>query len=755
MHLKRFFLPVALALCASLAGCSMWRHGLHDAQTTYQEGRVEEALTQLQKLIGQEPNQPELRAAYLRMREAAVNAWLTQADAAAREDTDAARDRSSLIYQRVLAIDAGNARAQEGLKSFELGARHTALLEEARAAMARKDDGVAQDRLQALLTENPDHAAARDMQRELKDRNRKPTALPQLAAALQKTVSVEYRDATIKQVFETFSRSTGLNFVFDKDVRTEQRTTVFLKNVTAREAIDSVLLTNQLEQRALDRNTILIYPNTPAKHKDYQSQTVRGFFLTNAEAEQVATTIKTILKTRDLIVDKKQNLLIMRDSPEAIRLAEKLVALHDLQEPEAMLEVEILEVNRGRLTELGVKLPEQLSLEPLGNAGGPLLLSDLRQLSSSGVKATISPLQVNARGVDTDINLLANPRIRVRNRDTAKILIGDKVPNITSTSTSTGFVAENIQYLDVGLKLEVTPVISINGEISIKVMLEVSNINNQIQTSSGTLAYQIGTRTASTTLRLKDGENQILAGLINDEDRRTARKLPGMGDLPLLGRLFSSHLQEGKKSEIILSITPRLIRNIRRPELAALEFEAGTENSHRVSSPSAAPTASPTQTAPDKPGTTEARDAAAAKALRWRAPPQVKVGDVFTAQLMAPPLDEPLLGLAYTLRFDPAQVEVMTVTEGEYLKQGGATTQFSHRVDRSTGQVFITNLRNGLPNAESATAGEGGLLSVLTLRALSPASPTQLTVASSTPMGAGGSAPALAPAPPLAITISP
>ena len=723
----RFPIATLAVSCALLAGCASWSSDLRRARAIYDEGRVEEALAQMQALLKRAPNEPELRAAHLKMREGAVNTWLAQAQA--RGGNESGRAQGKVLYERVISIDPANARAQAGLKTIEDEAQ------------------------QARLAENATAQKAVDLQRGLQDKNKKPVADTALVTAMQKPLTVEYRDATIKQVFETFSRTTGINFVFDKDVRTDQRTTVFLKNITAREAIDSMLLTNQLEQRALDRNTILIYPNTPAKLKDYQALSVRGFFLVNADAEQVANTLKTIVRTRDVIVDKKQNLLIMRDSPEAIRLAEKLVSLHDLPEPETMLEVEILEVNRGRLTELGIKLPEQLSLEPLAAAGSPVLLSDLRQLSSSSVKATVSPLQINAKGVDTDINLLANPRIRVRNRETAKILIGDKVPNITSTSTSTGFVAENIQYLDVGLKLEVTPVISINDEISIKVMLEVSNINSQVQTSSGTLAYQIGTRTASTTLRLKDGENQVLAGLINDEDRRTARKVPGMGDIPLLGRLFSSHLQEGKKNEIILSITPRLIRNISRPEPSALEFEAGTENSQRVTIASAvAPPPAATETV-----TPDAKDkeASAASAMRWRAPPQVKAGDIFTVQLLAPPLDQPLMGLAYTVRFNPAMVEVITVTEGEFFKQGGATSQFSQRVDRGSGQMFITHVRNGNASASGTASVDGGLLGVFTLRALTPSASAQLEVTSSSPMVANGAQAAITPPAPLTVTITP
>jgi general secretion pathway protein D len=185
---------------------------------------------------------------------------------------------------------------------------------------------------------------------------------------------------------------------------------------------------------------------------------------------------------------------------------------------------------------------------------------------------------------------LANPRIRVVNREKAKILIGDRVPNITVTSSPQGGFAESINYLDVGLKLDVEPVIYRGNDIVIKIGLEVSNIAGTQVSKLGTTAYTIGTRNASTTLRLKDGENQVLAGLINDEDRRTANKIPAVGDLPVLGRLFGSSLDEGKKSEVVLSITPRLVRNVQRSDQRIQEFRSGTENSLRERPEALAPT---------------------------------------------------------------------------------------------------------------------------------------------------------------------
>lgn len=188
---------------------------------------------------------------------------------------------------------------------------------------------------------------------------------------------------------------------------------------------------------------------------------MRSFYLSNADAKVVAATLKSLLKSRDVVVDEKLNLVILRDSPEAVRLAkEKLVALHDVPEPEVMLEVEVLEVKRSRLLDLGVRWPDQLSLAPLPAGGGALTVADLRNLNSATTAANIGALSLNARKTDSDANILANPRIRARNREKARVLIGERVPNITTTSTSTGFVSESIAYVEVGLKLEVEPTIS-------------------------------------------------------------------------------------------------------------------------------------------------------------------------------------------------------------------------------------------------------------------------------------------------------
>ena len=218
-----------------------------------------------------------------------------------------------------------------------------------------------------------------------------------------------------------------------------------------------------------------------------------------------------------------------------------------------------------------------LHVRHIGRGDQPPYARTLRNLTAAQIG--ISPVILNLRSESSDTNLLANPRIRVKNKDKARVHIGDRVPVITTTSTANVGVTESVNYLDVGLRLEVEPNISLDEEVGIRVGLEVSSIVREITSRSGTLTYQIGTRSAATNLRLRDGETQVLAGLINDEDRKSAQRVPGLGDLPIVGRLFATERKDGSKTEVILLITPHIVRNLARPGAAALEFTSGTEGS--------------------------------------------------------------------------------------------------------------------------------------------------------------------------------
>lgn len=575
------FVPVVLAVCLLLAACAA--NPVKDARKYFDEGRGEEALALLDKAAKEDTSNYAVRNEYWRQRELLVAQWLGQAEALRLAGQF---EIAGALYERVLKYDAANPRARAGLTQIEADQRHRTIVAAAEKLVKEEKYHEAQDVLRPVLVENPQQRAAQRLQRRIDEKLVKPAiATVQLKTLATKPISLELRDVTLRSAFDVLSRASGVNFVFDKDVRADQKTTIVVRDATVEEVIRLILLTNQLEQKIVSENTVLVFPNTPPKLREYRELVVKSFYLANADVKQTAIMIRTLVKTRDIFVDEKINLLVIKDTPDAVRLAERLIAAQDLAEPEVMLEVEVLEVSSNRLLELGLRFPDSIAWSLVGAAGtaGTITLPEWLNRGSELVQLTVTnPLfLLTLRQEDGTTSVLANPRIRVKNKEKARIHIGDRVPVITTTAAATGgFVSESVSYLDVGLKLEVEPLIHLEDEVGIKVGLEVSNIVAEVRGStSNTLAYQIGTRNANTTLRLRDGETQILAGLISNEDRRSASRVPGIGDLPVVGRLFSSTSDSTTKTEIVLLITPRIVRTLTRPDARSIEFAAGTEAS--------------------------------------------------------------------------------------------------------------------------------------------------------------------------------
>ena len=581
-----------LLLAMTLAGCAS--KGLTEGKELIASGQAEAGIARLRAGLTEEPGNIDLKMTYHTQRERLSNNLLVQA----QQDVDAGRfDVAQSALEKVLAMHPENPRAKTMLDSLATLRQHQQNLQTASQALVKGHPEEAEQAARLILAQSPGHVGAQALLQQIQvDRAPDDIGSRELAAMYRKRITLEFRDAPLRNVFDMIARQSGLNFVFDKDVRLDAKATLFARNSPISESIDMLLATGQLDKKVVNANTLLIYPDLPQKKKIYQELMVKGFYLGNADAKATMAMLRMLVKTKDVYVDERLNLLVMRDTPEAIRLAEKIIAVQDLAEPEVMLDVEILEIKRGRFMDLGVQYPSQFSLlntittttatpslvgaavttEATTLSPLPLTLESLRHITRGSI--AINNPQVNLKKEDSDVNILANPRIRVKNREKAKVHIGDKVPVITSNTTATGVVSESVSYLDVGLKLDVEPSVMMRDDVQIKVGLEVSNIVREIRSSNGTLTYQIGTRNAGTTLRLKDGETQVLAGLISDEDRSSASRVPGLGDLPLLGRLFSNHRDERNKTEIVLLITPRVLRSDATRQPAMTEFRSGTEN---------------------------------------------------------------------------------------------------------------------------------------------------------------------------------
>ena len=413
--------------------------------------------------------------------------------------------------------------------------------------------------------------------------SRNVIAYPQLRTKLDRPVTLEFRDANLKTIFEVLSQVAGLNFIFDKDLRPDMKATIFVRDVRIEDAVTLLLQQNQLHQKVVNENTLLIYPDSPQKVKDYQELVMRTFYLTSIDANTALNMVKTMLKTRDVFVDERLNTLTMRDTPDAVRMAEKLLQSQDQSNPEVVLEVEVMEVARSRILDLGLQWPNTFGV--LTSDGKSVsVLDQLRGIDSSRISISPAP-QAKINAQDKDINTLASPVIRVSNREQARIHIGQRVPIISATSvpsTQGPVITESVTYLDVGLKLEVQPTVHLNNEVAIKVALEVSNATPLEATRQGTIPVQVDTRNAQTSLRLHDGETQVLAGLVRNDHNASGNKIPGLGDIPGLGRLFGSNKDDMSKSELVLAITPRIVRNLPYQSPSDMEFATGTESSLQV-----------------------------------------------------------------------------------------------------------------------------------------------------------------------------
>jgi general secretion pathway protein D len=589
---KSFVLSFVLLLVL-LAGCAN-NIPLEEGRALIASGRTDEGLARLEQAAREHPDDRESRTAYFRQRELMVSEATAAAEVARRGGQF---DAAEAAWQRVLKVDAGNARARDGLAEIAAARRHRVALDEAAAWLQKGDVAQAEMRVRTILAENPTHEGARELLKRLQAQAVQPAPATAVKSPFAKPITLEFRDTPLKTVFDVISRTAGVNFALDKDVKGDAKITIFVRNTSIDEVLRLIMATNQLQHKLLGENSVLVYPATAAKNKEYQETVTRSFYLANTDVKQAQMLIKNIAKSKDIFIDEKLNLLIMRDTPDAVRLAERLIESLDLAEPEVMLEIEVLEISRSRMLELGLDFPDQIGYGLLQNQsttttivngvtqsvetpGGTVAagMVDLRNTTGLTTFVTNPALLLNLKSQAGDGTLLANPRIRVKNREKAKIHIGDKLPVFTTTSTANVGVSASVAYLDVGLKLDVEPSVHLDDEVDIKVGLEVSSITKEIPGPAGSLAYQVGTRSAATVLRLKHGETQVLAGLINDEERSSANRLPGLGDLPLVGRLFSSTRDNNNKTEIVLLVTPRVLRNVARPALAAPTVPAGTES---------------------------------------------------------------------------------------------------------------------------------------------------------------------------------
>ena len=515
------------------------------------------------------------------------------------------------------AGDAYRGALVQALKAKEAEERYAAgaqLLKAEKYAEATEE-------LQRALDLDPTLTVAKTALDDAAERRKLLEKSDELTLTSTQPITLRFQNAKLKEVFDLLAKASGVNFLFDRDIR-DEAITIFVKNASFRDALNLVLTTNNLFMKRVGEDTLLILPKTKQKVDQYQDLMIRTFYLSNSKAKDMVNLLRTMLETRRVFVNEDLNTIVMRDTPDKIRLAEKIIEANDRQVAEVMFEVEVLEIARTNTLKYGWNFFRGDQAGASGTASinntPPLTLGTLQDLASGDILITLPSVLINFIKLDSNAKTLANPRIRVVDNKTAKINIGDKVPIQLSTTTSAPATATttgvpttttSTEYKDVGIKLDIKPSIRLNNDVTMDLKLDVTSIGDLDPQAK---QFRFGTRTTETTINVRDGETVILGGMIRDEDRMSVNKIPILGDLPVLGKLFSSTEKQKVKSDVVLTITPRVIRGLAAPEGGVQSFWSGTEETYGtqpVFSPSeavsrpgapgeAAPLSSPAQSPP-------------------------------------------------------------------------------------------------------------------------------------------------------------
>ncbi|MBK5296124.1 MAG: hypothetical protein JJE40_03130 [Vicinamibacteria bacterium] len=392
-----------------------------------------------------------------------------------------------------------------------------------------------------------------------------------------------FRDAGVRDVLTTITRLANVNVVFDPAFR-DAPITVELRDAEFEAALMSVTSSTRNFYKVTAPRTITIVPDTPAKRREYEDEVVRTFYLSNAELKDTIDLLRIVVDLRRLAGVPSTNAITIKDTPERLAAAGRIIAAIDKARPEVVIDVELLEVDRRRLREFGLQLASPGSPGISGAADvnrDGLTLDSLRRLTSADVFLTGVPaLYYRLLRSDTNTRALASPQLRTAEGIPAQAKFGERVPvPVTVFSPiATGGVPQqpvtSFNYENIGVNIDITPRVHHNDDVSLALKVEVSNVSGE---GFGGLPT-FGNRYINTVIRLKDGETNMLAGLIRDDERRVLDGVAGLSDLPVIGRLFGRTKRETQETDIILTLTPHIVRVLDLTESDLRPFRLGRES---------------------------------------------------------------------------------------------------------------------------------------------------------------------------------
>lgn len=625
-------LALILALGGSLLGCAA-ELSLQPGEELSASGRWEEAVQFYLDAANREPQNVEVRLGLARAMQEASQSLVGRAQELLKNNRI---EEAAVAYRRALVHNAENTAAQAGLARIIVLRQVEERLARARERMEKTEWRAAQADVAAALRLDPENPQARDLQKEIALKLKAEAPPPKVEAdeeqaAMQmfsdKPVTLRFRDTDIKEVLEIFARTAGVN-VFTDESLPAKRVTIFFKDLPLREAFTLILVSNRLFAKRVAPNTVVVVPDNPGKRQQYDNLVVQTFYLSDADAKVAVNLLRTILNARQIFVNEKLNALVVRDTPDKIELARKLLEANDRGIGEVEIDLEVLEVDRNRLQNLGIDIsPRTFSVGLIMPTTGVSLsgnvLGNIREATTLGFSANPS-LVLNLVKNDSSTKVLANPTVRILDRQKARLLIGQRRPfqissltsvpavaGISATGTTAGTLPTgavtttqtNVEYRDIGLKLTLTPTVHLNGEVTVELNFEISSVGAAIAgVTGGDLLPPVNTRNLDTFIKVKNGETRLLGGLLQTTDSVSNSRVPFLSDIPGLGRLFVSGNQEQTRTDVLISLTPRIVKVLERPEPDLETFQSGTADSFGTPAPGGAPVApSPPTPSPARP----------------------------------------------------------------------------------------------------------------------------------------------------------
>jgi general secretion pathway protein D len=509
-------------------------------------------------------------------------------------------DRAVVEYTNALRQSPDDRSARLALERVRLRASQEHFLRGRRLAAAERYEEAALE-LQLATELNPTNAVAEAELRETRQRLRTKIAVSrggqtELQALIERSrglappgldlpegatlpESMTFSNASSRMVFTAIAKWADLNVTFDPAFR-DDRVSADLRNATLPGALASLTATTRSFFRVTAPRTITIVPDTPAKRREYEEQVVQTFYVSNADLKEVIDLLRIVVDVRQISPVTGVNAISLKDTPERIAAAGRLITAIDKARPEVVINVELLEVDRTRLREYGLQIASPGSAGISGSADvnrDGLTLQDLRNLTQSDVFVTGVPgLYYRLLKNDASTRTLANPQLRTSEGVPAQARFGERVPIPVTTFApiATGGINQqpitSFVYENIGVNIDITPRTHHNDEVSLALKVTLSNISGEL---NGLPTF--GNREITTTIRLKDGETNMLAGLIRDEERTVMEGIPGLSDIPLLGRLFANNRKETLESDIVLTLTPHIVRVLDLSENDLRPFRLG------------------------------------------------------------------------------------------------------------------------------------------------------------------------------------